>query len=119
MGIFSCSKYQILRTNIMKIEWKTVGRIINEILRVKGLGVQSRSGAGKRAATQFLIKNWITDRVERRPVSLSFLEFLILRWSHSKLDYGCAEERTKIEDIIWINFEYEYTFLSLCASTLS
>ena len=41
----------------MRIEWKTVGRIINEILGVKGLGVKSRSGAGKSAATQFLIKN--------------------------------------------------------------
>ena len=84
----------------MRIEWETVGRIINEILGVKGLGVQSRSDAGTSAATQFLTKNWITNRVERCPVSLSFLEFLILRWSHSKLDHGCAEERTKIEDII-------------------
>ena len=41
----------------MRIEWKTVGRIINEILGVKGLGVQSRSDAGKSAATQSLIKN--------------------------------------------------------------
>ena len=29
----------------MRIEWKTVGRIINKILRVKGLGAQSRSDA--------------------------------------------------------------------------
>ena len=29
----------------MRIEWETVGRIINEILGVKGLGVQSRSDA--------------------------------------------------------------------------
>ena len=84
----------------MRIERKTVGRIINKILGVQGLGVQSRFGPGTSAATQFLIKNWITDRVERRPVSLSFLEFLVLRWAHSKLDHGCAEERTKIEDII-------------------
>ena len=44
-GDFQLFQYQILRTNVMRIEWKTVGRIINKILRVKGLGVQSRSEA--------------------------------------------------------------------------
>ena len=31
-------QYQILQTNIMRIVWKMVRRITNEILGVKGLG---------------------------------------------------------------------------------
>ena len=30
-------QYQILRTNTLRVAWQTVGRITNEILKVKGL----------------------------------------------------------------------------------
>ena len=94
-------QYQILWIDIIRIAWRTVRRITNEILGIKGLSAHALISTFSQISTQFNVKQlpllnnhpplsltFLIVGINGKPVSIATLSITFLSFNYSRISSG-------------------------------